>query len=519
MMSSKRMTFKMPLLSPAIAARGVVLAALLVLEASGSPRAQEIVDHPSKLTYPPFEFTPPEASPARRVLPCGVPVYIVEDHELPLVQVSVLVRAGAWLEPPEKPGLASVVGRQMSSAGTESLAPADFDEEVAFLAANLGISLGDTDGRASLNCLSKDLERALDLFVEMIRKPRFDPERLELWRTQELQDLARRNDDTQSIEAREWERLLLGDGYYTTDRVTQAVVEGITRDDLVAFHKRWIHPSQLIIAVSGDVDADRIAALLERRLADWAAEPSAGPPPAIPAPTRDVAAGLFLVDKKGVNQGRVRLGHRAPRRDHPDYAPLVVMNDILGGGGFTSRIMARVRSDKGLAYSAGSRLQLGVYNAGEFRCFFQSKSPSVAEAISIVLEEVRKIREGLVSDEELATAVNAMIGSLPQYFSTSGRTALTFAEDELTGRAPDFWRTFRRRLEAVTKEDVRRVAQEHLHPDRLAILVVGDAEAMLAAGSAGETSGPGASLRGLAGAEGVRSIPLPDPLTLVYPTQ
>ncbi len=480
------------------------LFAALVVSSLAAPGPElQVPTHPRDLVFPEIVFSPPERAQYRHVLPCGVVVYVVEDHDLPLIDISLTVRTGAYLEPDGKAGVASLAGSQMRSGGTAKQSPEDLDEELAFLAANLSSGIGDTEGSASVSCLTKDLPRALELFFDVIRSPRFDSARLELERSQTLQALSRRNDQTAGIESREWERLLRGPGFFSTDRETKSSIEGITREDLVAFHKRSYHPKHFLFAVAGDVRTKDVLDRLEASLKGWASEPCLlDPVPPIPKPTHEPKPAAYLVDKPSVNQGRVAIGHLAPTRDHPDYHALVIMNQILGGGGFTSRITSRVRSDEGLAYTAASRLDLGVHYEGVFRAYFQSKSESVGKATKIVLEEIDRVRKEKVSKEELDTAVSYAIGLYPRAFSTALSTASTLAGDEFTGRPAEFWRSYRQKMKAVTQDDVLRVAQEQLKPEKLVILVVGNVEEILKGGLSAGT---------------VERIPLPDPQTLEYP--
>lgn len=477
-------------------------------------KVSTIVEHPRKLVYPELQFTPPEREKHRHVLPSGVVVYVVEDHDLPLIDLSVTVRTGGYLEPKGKEGLSDLVGSQMRTGGTAKSSPDDFDEELAYLAANLSSSIGDTEGSASFNCLTQDLDRVLELFFDMLRTPRFDQGRLDLRKSQELQDLARRNDQTPAIESREWERLLRGADFFSVDQVTKKSLEGITRDDLVAFHRRYYRPSSFIFAVSGDVSTPKILEKLEAKLGPWAREdgkPQEAVPP-VPKPSHQLKPGFYMVDKPSVNQGRVSIGHLSTTRDSPDYHALYIMNHILGGGGFTSRITSRVRSDKGLAYTAGSRFEFGVYFDGIFRAIFQSKSESVAEATAIVLEEISRLRSEKVSKDDLETAVSYAIGVFPRFFATAQAVASTFASDEFTGRDPGFWKTYREKMKAVTEDDVLRVSKQYLHPDQWIVLAVGNAAEILK----GNSSTPEHSLEKLAGPAGIQRIPLPDPLTLEY---
>jgi predicted Zn-dependent peptidase len=482
------------------------------LLASTSAGAQ-VPESPDKLVFPELEFTPPERASYRHTLPSGTIVYVVEDHDLPLVDVSVTVRTGSYLEPQSKAGLAYFTGTQLRKGGTETLTPEAFDEDLAFLAADMSASVSDTEGSASMNCLTKDLDRVLELFFNMLRTPRFDPRRLELEKSQKIQDLARRNDRTSTIESREWVRLLRGAKFFSVDHVTEKSLKSITREDLAAFHRRYFHPAQFIFAVSGDVDTGDILQRLEKALANWPKPVSSNAVPPVPKPEYLPVPGVYVVDKPSVNQGRANIGHLSTTRDNPDYYALSLMNQILGGGGFTSRITSRVRSDEGLAYSAGSRYQFGIYYEGAFKAYFQSKSESVDKAASIVLEVLEKMRAEKVSQKELDTAINYAVGVFPRHFASKRAIATTFADDEYSGRPADYWKNYRDKMKAVTVDDVLRVSKEYLRPDRLVVLIVGNAADILA----GDASAGGGFLEKLAGEKGIQRIPLPDPLTLEYP--
>ena len=223
-----------------LAAGGLILS---IVGAPGLALGQPVPSHPNQLTFAPLEFEPPDAAGHRHVLSNGTVVFVVEDHTLPLVNLSVTVRTGAYLDPEGRAGLAGLTGSQIRAGGTTTLAAADFDEEAAFLAAQIGSSIGATSGRASFNCLTKDLDATLDLFFDMLRHPGFDQSRLDLAKRRMLQQMERRNDSTQSIESREWGRLMRGGDHFTTQAApTRASVESITRDDLIEFHERYFQP-------------------------------------------------------------------------------------------------------------------------------------------------------------------------------------------------------------------------------------------------------------------------------------
>jgi predicted Zn-dependent peptidase len=323
--------------------------------------------------------------------------------------------------------------------------------------------------------------------------------------------MERRNDRTDAIEGREWARLMYGTDHFTTKETTKSSIDGITKEDMIAFHQRYYQPGGFIFAVSGDFNTKDMLARLEAATKGWPVNKTPVPP--VPKPTHTLVPGLYTVQKADVNQGRVSIGHTGAMRDSPDAYALEIMNDILGGSGFTSRIMSRVRSDEGLAYSAGSSFGLGTYYPGLFRAFFQSKNPTTSQAIDIILEEINRVRTTKVSAEELETAKNSNIEVFPRIFSTAGQVAGTFAQDEYTKRSPDYWATYRDRIRAVTVEDVQRVAEKYLHPDQLVVLVVGNIDEI----TKGNPDKPQYSLLKIAKDGQIRRIPLPDPLTMVYP--
>jgi len=484
-----------------------LLAALLL-----APSAQGIPPHPDKLTYPKFAFQPPTAKEYRTVLKSGPVAYVAEDRELPLVSITVTLRGGTYLSPPGKEGLAELAGYLLARGGTKSKTAEQLEERLAFLAAQLNSGYGPDRGFVSLNLLAKDLDEGLAILREALAEPRFQEDKLALRKDQLLSDMKSRNDDTADIEVRERGFLAFGEGYYTNRYETKASLEGITREDLAAFHRKWVDPRNFVVAAAGDfgkgVTRAQMIAKLDALFAKWPYKGDAAPP--VPKPTHAMAPGLYLVDKD-VNQGRVSVMLPALERTDPDYDAALVMNDILGGGGFTSRITNRVRSDEGLAYSAGSGLVGGVWYPGVFRASFQSKVRTCAYATRIVLEEMAKIREADVTDEELQTAKSSFVDTLSRRFASKAQTMGIFVDEELTGRYardPEYYRGYAARYEKVTKADVKRVAQRLLATDKVTILAVGKKDDLLNPDPKHPVQFPE-----LAGGK-VTDLPLRDPFTM-----
>jgi predicted Zn-dependent peptidase len=484
----------------------LLAAASLALAAAGPAAAQPIPDHPDELAFQPIAFEPPSAKDHRVVLKNGMVVFIAEDRALPLVNLTITARVGSWLDPEGKEGLAAYTGAQMRRGGTRSLTAEQLDERLDFLAAQVSTGIGPVSGVASLNCLVDNLDEALALFVEMLREPRFQEDRLALAKEQSLQEMKKRNDDSADIEAREWNVLLYGPGHFTNRFTTEASVKSIAREDLVAFHRRYFHPAHMIAAVSGSFSRPEMIRRLERAFAGWPSKKETVPP--VPSTFGPVGPGLYRIEKD-VNQGRVSIGLPTVWRTSPDVYALEVMNEILGGGGFTSRITKTVRSNEGLAYSAGSGLSFGVFYPGRFRAFFQSKSRSVPYATSLVMEEIRRMREGPVGAEELDTVKGQIVQSFPSSFASKAQSMAIFASDEYTGREASWWTTYRDRIRAVTAADVQRVAREHLVPEKMMVLVVGKQPEI----DLGDEKHP-VALASLAPGGKVTALPLRDPMTM-----
>lgn len=439
----------------------------------------EIPDRPEKLVYPALSYEPPDPAESRVQLKAGPVAYIMEDRELPLANIVVLARTGQYLEPVDKVGLSDLAGQLLVRGGTESRSAEELEERLDFLAAQMASAIGETQGSVRLNLLSKDLDEGLQILREVLTAPRFQDDRVRLYKDQTLQAMKQRNDDSADIEAREADWLAYGTNFWSTRLPTAASIGAIQREDLVKFHRRWFHPQNFVVAASGDFSRADMIAKLEKLFSDW---PFKGEQPGpISTNTVGAPAGVYLANKD-VNQGRVTMLLPGIRREDPDYFPVTIMNDILGGGGFTARIVNRVRSDEGLAYSAGTAFPGGVYYPMVFRAEFQSKSRSVAYAASLVVEELKRIAEAPVTDEELTVSKRSYIETFPRAFATKAQIVSRFADDEFTGRYardPHYWRNYRSRVEAVTGDDVARVARKWLHPESFVILAVGQKEEIL----------------------------------------
>ena len=471
-------------------------------------QAQEIPDRPEKLTFPPLIYDAPNPADYRVELESGAIVYIYPDRERPLIDLSVNVRGGSYLDPKGKEGLASLTGYLMARGGIPSSPADELDEELEFLAARLSSSFGGLSGSVGLNLLSKDADRGFEILRAVLAAPSFQEDKLALRKTQTLQGLKQRNDDSKNIESRERNFLAYGERFWFNRHTTAASLESIRREDLLAFHHEWVHPKNFIVSVSGDFDRNEMLKLLDGVFAAWPHPGKKAPP--VSQEQKYGKPGVYIVNKD-VNQGRVSIMLPGIRWDDPDYYAIQVMNDVLGGGGFTSRITNRVRSDEGLAYSARSAFPGGVYYPVVFRAGFQSKSSTVAYATSIVLEEIERITREPVTKEELLTTKKSFIDTFPNNFASAAQVVSAFASDQMIGRyakQPHYWANYRDNIESVDIAAVQHVAKQRLKLDQMIILIVGQKEEILK----GHSDHPvklGHLVKG-----GVIELPMRDPLTM-----
>jgi zinc protease len=493
------------------------LAAATIISFSAATRADLIPDRPEKINFPPLKYDPPAPDNFRVQLKSGPVAYIVPDRERPLVNLTLYIRTGTYLEPAGKEGLAELCGWLLTHGGAGTNSAEQLEERLAFLAANMSANIGDTEGSVGLNLLSKDLDAGFSLLRDVLFAPKFQEDKLALRKSQLLQAMKQRNDDSPSIEGREAGFLSRGENFFENRYSTSNSIASITQRDLEEFHHQWFFPSNFVIGVSGDFNREEMTARLEklfggeRRIIAMNKTIEQKIPPLIPTNFVFAAPGVYLVNKPEVDQGRVTMMLPGILRENPDYFPCLVMNHILGGGGFSSRLMGRVRSDEGLAYSVGSRFPGGVYYPGIVTIGFQSKSRTVAYAAALCLDELKKISAEPVSDKEINIAQKSYINTFPQKFATKSAVADQFAGDEFTGRHandPEFWKNFRARIQAVTKADVQRVAKKYLTPENLVVLVVGNQEEILL----GHPDHP-AKLKELLGGK-FTELPLRAPLTM-----
>jgi predicted Zn-dependent peptidase len=452
----------------------LLLAIVLCLGAVALGQAQK----PSDLKFPPLQYEPPDPAAFRSAGASGLRAYVQEDHTLPLFTISALVNFGNLYVPKEKEGLGNVMSRTLIQGGTKATEGPVIEERIDFLGGSLNFFVGERTSTLTLSVLSKDQEEGLRLFFDVLRNPEFREAPLSLAKARLIEDLRQANDQPSEILGREYEKLLYGD-HPLTWRPTKATYEGITAADLRAFHGQYFVPGNIILAASGDFAKADLLARIEKEAAGWENRKVAVP--AIPTEFPKPEPGVYFVQKQ-INQGYISLGHLGLEDTNPDYYAVQVMNFILGGGSFTSRITTKVRSDEGLSYNQGSRFGYRWGFPGTFSGFVQTKSSTVGYAVSLIENEIDRMRTQPVSDAEMETAVNYFLESFSSGFESPQMTMAAFAELEMTGKPMDYYKKYRDHIRAVTKARVQEVANKYIHPDRFVVLIVGDWEPCNAGG-------------------------------------
>jgi len=439
----------------------------LVLLWSGCAE-QQVTDY-KILKYPKLgDIEVPEVQQV--TLANGMRLFLLEDHELPLVNVSVMIRAGSVYEPAEKIGLASITGQVMRTGGTASRTGDEIDEELEAIAASVETGIGLNSGSASMSVLKRDLDKGLSVLADVLMNPAFREDKIQLAKMQAASSISRRNDSVGAVAGREFDKLIYGADSVYARHIEYATIGSITRDDLVAFHRKYFGPNNAMLAVWGDFNTKEMIEKIEQAFDKW--EKVDLQLPGVPEVKYEFRKTVSVVRKDDVNQSNVYMGHIGGLRSDPDFFALIVMNKILGGG-FTGRLFKNIRSREGLAYSVYGSYSANYDYPGEFYVGCQTKSEKTVYAIQAMLREVEKIREGEVTDEELALAKDSFLNSFVFNFDTKGEIVNRLMVYEYFGYPADFLLKTKANVEKVTKADVLRVARKHLHPDKLQILAVG----------------------------------------------
>lgn len=440
-------------------------AALLV---TGSPAAAQVKDYRDIKAPALRSFN--AVQPKRIALPNGMIIFLQEDHELPLIRGSAQIRGGSRDVPAAKAGLVSVYAGSWRTGGTVTRTGDELDEMLEARAARVETGGGEDSTSVSLNVLKADFDTVFPLFVDLLRNPAFRQDKIDLAKTQMNTAISRRNDDARGISNREALRIGYGINSPYASQAEYSTVAAITRQDLLDFHKRFVHPNNIILGLVGDFDSARMEQTLRNTFGSLPRGPQA---PAAPAVTSQPKPGIYYVAKSDVNQSNIALIAPGTTRNNPDYYSLLVINEILGGG-FSGRLMNHLRTQRGLAYGVSGGVGSEWDHPGLFRGWIGTKSGSTLEAVEAMRAEVRDLTEKPYGADELAAAKDSILNAFVFTMDSKLKVLQQAMTLEFYGYPADWYRRYVAGVEKVTADDVVRVAKQYVKPDQLAILVVGN---------------------------------------------
>lgn len=402
----------------------------------------------------------------------GADFVVSEKRDLPLVSFSITFMGGAnQFEPPDKTGLASMTAAMMSE-GTTSRDAESLSKELQLLGTTVSTGIFGESGSVGFVSASGKFPQMLDLLADILVNPAFPAASLERIRAQRLVALTQGKSQPGTIAARAFPRILYGAGHPYGRVTTEESLKSISREDVAAFHKVYFQPGRALVSVVGDVDSAAIKSQIEKSLSAWAAggEPPVFNYPALPAARKTA---IYLVDRPGAAQSVVSIGQPGPARNTPDYFALQVMNTILGGM-FQSRLNANIREDKGYSYGVSSDFDYGK-GPGAFSAGGDIVSEQTAAALVELMKELRGIQGGRpVTDDELATAKASLIQGLPSAFDSVSGISGVLGGLWNQGLPDDYYEQYAKKIAAVTKRDVLRVAKQYIDLGRISIVIVGD---------------------------------------------
>ena len=437
---------------------------LLIILVSGSLFAQK--NPKDTFDYPPLnKIKMPKIEEV--ILTNGMRLLLVEDHDFPTIDLRAMIRTGSVYEPADKIGLASITGTVIRTGGSKKFPGDDLDTLLETLGATVETFIGEESGYVYVSLLKADIDQGLDVLANLLMHPVFPDDKIDLAKIMRRSAISRRNDDVGQITNREFVKLIYGADSPYARHPEYATIDAITREDIITFHRRFFHPNNVILAAWGDFTSKDLAKKIENVFTAWSkAELEIPPKPGVDY-TYDFT--VNTIEKPDVNQSNIMLGHIGGTMESPDYPALVVMNQILS----YDRMFKRVRTDEGLAYDVWGRYGAGYDHPGVFSSGCQTKSGSTVKAVRIMLEEIQKMRESEVTDDELTRAKDSYLNGFVFNFDSKAKIVGRLMTYDYYDYPRNFMDRVKEGVEKTTKADVQRVAEKYLKPDLVRILVVG----------------------------------------------
>jgi zinc protease len=447
--------------------RRVPMLILLAL-AAALPAAGQVSNW-KDIKYPPLNpMTIPE--PQRITLPNGMLIMLLEDHELPTVEIMSDIKTGSRYVPADKTGLAQVFGDVLRTGGTKTMTGDQIDDFLEARGARIETSVGETSGSADAWCLKQDFPEVFKVFVDVLRNPVFAEDKISIAKNQVGAGIARRNDNPMGIMRREFNKLIYGVDSPYARTPEFATLGAVTRNDLTAFHKKYFQPNRMILGMVGDFDSKEMAAKIKAAFGDW---PKASEAKDEPAPYKtSVKSGIFYVQKDDMTQSDIIMGHLGIEKNNPDVFAVDVMNEAWGGG-FEARLFANVRTTKGLAYAVRGSINSNYDYPGTFSVWMTTKTETTAAGIDALMAEIDDLNKKPLTEDEVKRAKDSILNSFVFNYDSKSKVLAQEMLYAYFGFPADYLAQYRSRIEKVTTEDVARVAKKYVHKDQMAILVVG----------------------------------------------
>src|SRR5664279_5005433 len=426
----------------------------------------------NQLKFPPLPAFHPQ-QPTRIQLANGMVIFLQPDHELPLISVTMRIRGGSISEPASKVGLVSLYGDVWRTGGTKTKTGDQMDDFLEARAAKVETGDGSDSTTISLNCLKGYFDPVFGMYLDLVHNPEFRADKLELAKQQMYTGIARRNDEVSSIVGRESAILAYGKGSPYAQEEQYATVFAVQREDLLNWHREYVHPNNIILGISGDFDPTAMEAKLRQTFDSWPRGPQAKDPDIKFTSTKP---GYYFVQKTDVNQSTIAMLDLGILRNNPDYFAVSVMNEIFGGG-FSSRLFNNVRAAKGLAYSVGGGVGTSFSHPGMTNIEMLTKSGTTVVGIEALYEEIDKMQQKAPDADELKRAKDQILNSFIFRFDSPGKVLREKMSYEFYHYPLDFLEQYRSQIDKVTAEQVTQVARKYIQKEKLSVLVVGnDAE-------------------------------------------
>jgi zinc protease len=424
---------------------------------------------PAPLAPRPLNLPVPEET----TLANGLRVIFLENARLPLVTYRLAFRTGDAHDPPGQPGLTDVL-TGMLNEGTTTRTSRQIADEVARIGATLGAGASSDHTTVAATALAQFGDKILELMADIVLRPSFPADELELTKQNALQNLIAQRGQPSFLANERLARVIYGAHPYSVVSATPESINAISQAELVEFHRRRFVPNNAVLVVGGDVRREATLARLEELFGAW--QPGEAAESSFPAPPERTGRTLYLVDRPGSAQSNIVIANLAITRTDPDYFPMLVMHTILGANA-SSRIFMNLREDKGYTYGAYTSLD-ARRTSGSFRATAEVRTPVTGESLKEFFYELERIREEVVTEKELQDAKSYLTGIFPIRLETLDGLIDQLIQIKMHDLPADYLQTYRERINAVTREEVQRVARRFVTPDRAAIVIVGDADAL-----------------------------------------